>query len=408
MSIDTGQSPLKFNENYPVPGLKQSSQQFRDNFSVIRTAIENFQNITRDETGILDLQLYISPVTGKVAAAPVYLDPNTANPPRGGLSYQNNALYYWNGNAWAPVASGAASLPGPKGETGDDGCPGPVGPQGPIGLTGPQGEKGDIGRDGIPGSTGPRGEAGQEGKKGDLGGIGPRGFEGPQGPPGNDGIQGIQGLQGIPGIQGPQGDRGPHNIPSVYDWFPTASRVAYESGQFSEDVTLYLQAALDSGRNLFWPTARYRITKGLVQKVQGQMLYGQGAVPTETGARWPDNTGTTGSTFVVSKDFDVGGPVVKMFHYGGIFDFTFEFEQPSTAPANDGPLRRHHLYRYPEAINVSDALNVQVDRIEFRRAWDGLKAVGNCGGLRVGWLRDGSFNRGLWIESDNAASDRRP
>ena len=35
MSIDTGQS-LSFNQNYPLPNVNQPSQQFRDNFAIIK------------------------------------------------------------------------------------------------------------------------------------------------------------------------------------------------------------------------------------------------------------------------------------------------------------------------------------------------------------------------------------
>lgn len=406
MSIDSGQTPLKYVENYPVPGLKQSSQQFRDNFAVIRTSIENIHNLTRDETGILDLELYISPTTGKVMAAPRYMDPDTANPPKGALSYQNNALYYFNGSAWAPVASGAASLPGPKGERGEQGCPGPEGPVGPVGPPGPIGLQGPIGRDGIPGPTGPRGDLGPEGKKGEQGIQGLRGYEGPQGAPGEKGNQGDKGDKGDKGDQGVRGERGPHNIPNVTDWYPTASRLAFESGVYSEDVTAYVQAALDSGNNLYFPPGRYHLTKGLFMKQFGQMIYGAGAIAAdETNGKRPDGL-WSGTNFDIGFDYDVAHPVITMTESCGVFDIGFFFRQPTIGIAGR-PVNRYDIVQYPPAIDFSNAKNVRIDGVEFRRSWRGLRGIGNCGGAKIGRIRDGSFGIGVEITADHPDSDAR-
>jgi hypothetical protein len=187
MSIDTGQSPTKYNANYPVSGISQSSQQFRDNFTVTQKAIENLQTMTRDDSGILDFNMYLSPTTGLLTIGVTPIDPRTpaGRLPKGALSYQNDALYYWNGKQWNPVASGAASLPGPAGPKGEQGCKGDAGPPGPVGPVGPQGPLGYPGERGLAGAIGPKGDSGPEGRKGEQGDRGPIGPVGPQGPAGS-------------------------------------------------------------------------------------------------------------------------------------------------------------------------------------------------------------------------------
>jgi hypothetical protein len=55
----------RVNPNFPVPGIDQSSKGFRDNFSTIKTEIENLQGKT-----IL--------ITGDVVSGPVLIDSGTS------------------------------------------------------------------------------------------------------------------------------------------------------------------------------------------------------------------------------------------------------------------------------------------------------------------------------------------
>jgi hypothetical protein len=54
MAIDSGLG-LTFNENYPVAGINQSSQGFRDNFTVIKRATENLQSASATDTSLVTL-----------------------------------------------------------------------------------------------------------------------------------------------------------------------------------------------------------------------------------------------------------------------------------------------------------------------------------------------------------------
>lgn len=56
MGIDTGLN-LIYNQNYPVVNINQSSQQFRDNFSIIKTALERVHAATNSNQSTFDLNV---------------------------------------------------------------------------------------------------------------------------------------------------------------------------------------------------------------------------------------------------------------------------------------------------------------------------------------------------------------
>lgn len=402
MAIDDGQT-LKYNSAYPIPGIKQSSQQFRDNFAIIQNAVENIHALGADpDTGVLDLNLTVSPTSGKVYASIAYFDPSVANPPRGALSYQNNALYFWNGTGWAPVAAGAASLPGPAGAPGATGCPGPVGPAGPQG---PQGAKGDTGQIGPPGPRGPSGITGARGLEGKRGPNGPPGPIGPAGPQGSLGPIGPAGPAGPTGPQGQKGDRGNFHLLDISDYLGNDVLARRAAGDFSDDVTAVIQACLNTGNNVYVPQGVWRITKGLKQVVVGQMLVGAGSNGPEYAVK-PDG-GWAGTSFSMSVDYDVGAPVITMNHFCSVEGIAFNCFQPTTN-ADGSTLTRAGLIKYPAMIDASSAVNSRVSNVEFRRSWLGLVASGNAGGMFVERVRDGSFGTGFTLTSTLPASAGNP
>lgn len=90
MSIDTGQS-LTYNQNYPVPNVDQSSKQFRDNFTIIKTAVENIQSGKNDASSITNVAVTVG------GAGQVILN----------TSYKNNALVLPTGD---PTGSASAGM----------------------------------------------------------------------------------------------------------------------------------------------------------------------------------------------------------------------------------------------------------------------------------------------------------
>lgn len=76
MSINSGSNGLSYASNYPVPGIDQSSQQFRDNFLIIKNAVEFLQSASSSSSSMFSLMSSIN------SAGSVNFD----------INYKNNAL----------------------------------------------------------------------------------------------------------------------------------------------------------------------------------------------------------------------------------------------------------------------------------------------------------------------------
>jgi hypothetical protein len=122
MSIDTGQN-LVFNANFPTPGIDQPSQQFRDNFQIIKTAVESLQAISSDSSSIITLTPTLSSI-GSMTLDASYKnnalvlpigDPSSGSPITGMVRYNTvtSCLEFYNGTAWCQTiyaVSGAVTL----------------------------------------------------------------------------------------------------------------------------------------------------------------------------------------------------------------------------------------------------------------------------------------------------------
>ena len=107
MSIDTGLS-LVYNPNFPVPDVDQPSQGFRDNFSIIKSAVENLQVASSSSSSVLSISTSVGS-TGAVQLAVGYSgntlvlptgDP-TAAPAAGAIRYiTGTGLQFYDGSGW--------------------------------------------------------------------------------------------------------------------------------------------------------------------------------------------------------------------------------------------------------------------------------------------------------------------
>lgn len=184
------------NVNFPVSGLSNNSQGFRNNFAAIKQALDT----AAEEIGNLS---GLTGITG----------PFGPTGPAGGPTGPTGAASTQTGPTGKTGPTGpASSVPGPTGPAGGPtGVQGPTGPQGPAG--GPTGPRGSTG----PASTvtGPTGNTGSNGATGATGDTGPTGTPGSAantgatGPQGNTGPRGAQGLMGLRGETGPTGPATP-------------------------------------------------------------------------------------------------------------------------------------------------------------------------------------------------------
>lgn len=109
MSIDTGLG-LTYKENYPVPGINQSSQQFRDNFTVIREALENLHAAKTADDSLFAIRFSLSEDDGTVTVGLDYPTPLGGTPATPGtMRFSNDALQYWNTDGWHTLVSGTGN-----------------------------------------------------------------------------------------------------------------------------------------------------------------------------------------------------------------------------------------------------------------------------------------------------------
>jgi hypothetical protein len=121
MSIDSGQN-ITYNANYPVPNVDQSSQQFRDNFLITKTAIENIQNAASTNASVLS-------ITTSMAGQAVQFNvgyknnalilpsgnPNPNTPSNGMIRYNSGEVEFYAGGQWNAMIyktpAGIATVP---------------------------------------------------------------------------------------------------------------------------------------------------------------------------------------------------------------------------------------------------------------------------------------------------------
>jgi hypothetical protein len=109
MSIDTGQS-LSYNQNFPNPNVDQSSQQFRDNFSIIKAAIENLQTAQSDSNSLFSITTALG-TAGNITVDTAYKNnaltlpigsPSAGSPVAGMIQFNSgtSTVQFYNGAAW--------------------------------------------------------------------------------------------------------------------------------------------------------------------------------------------------------------------------------------------------------------------------------------------------------------------
>ncbi len=161
------------------------------------------------------------------------------------------------------------------------------------------------------------------------------------------------------------------------------------------DATSTLRLSQASGKTVYLPAGRYRLTDTLTLS-PGQCLVGEGR---------------TRSVIKVGADFNPGAAaiiVAAAVETGAcIHDVGIEFAQPndqgsrasfktlaqscSTGAGGSG-------CKYPPAIIAPGAARAQFERVRISGAWDGVILTGNAGGLLASDLEVGALNTGLFMD----------
>lgn len=107
MAIDIGQSK-KYRANFPTPGISQSSQPFRDNFSVLGVAVGNLQTAKSTTASVLNIVTNVNSSSGLVELNVGYnnnsfilpLGNPTITPLAGMVRYNLGRLEVYDGTTW--------------------------------------------------------------------------------------------------------------------------------------------------------------------------------------------------------------------------------------------------------------------------------------------------------------------
>jgi hypothetical protein len=230
------------NVYFPIAGLDNDSQGFRDNFQAIKNAVDEAANeITELQSiafyGLTGPQGPTGPLGGPTGSTGDF----GPTGPTGRIGPQGALGPFGPTGPTGPYITGPTGadsmVTGPTGATGSTGDVGYTGPTGPLSnITGPIGATGRTGPTGPTGRTGPTGAAltgpqGPQGIRGSTGYTGPRGITGPTGSRGVTGPRGVQGFSytGPTGVLGDTGPTGPRGLQGQTG--PTANfQTAYQSG----------------------------------------------------------------------------------------------------------------------------------------------------------------------------------
>ncbi|MEM8663343.1 MAG: glycosyl hydrolase family 28-related protein, partial [Pseudomonadota bacterium] len=153
------------------------------------------------------------------------------------------------------------------------------------------------------------------------------------------------------------------------------ARQAGAVGNGVTDDTAALRRAFNSGRNVFIESGTYYITNSLSTAVQSQRIIGDGRGKTRIKVDQAFSMGSSGVIRVID-------------HYVTIQDIEIDFDQGSAST-------RGALVEYPPAIDIPGFFRARLTALRFRKAYDGVRAIGNCGGAIFEDIECGSLNVGF-------------
>lgn len=169
---------------------------------------------------------------------------------------------------------------------------------------------------------------------------------------------------------------------NVMSYMTEATRAQVRNRDRSADVTAAIQAALNTGRRVYFPSGDYPISGPLTYGVQGQRIVGAGV----NSSRIFVKNSYASSTAVLTAP--VGDST-------GIDQISLSFDQGS---ANS----RATLKRFPAALDIRFSSRFKIGHLRIENAWDGINAdkgaattPANPGGMDIGLLEIGAYNNGF-------------
>lgn len=182
----------------------------------------------------------------------------------------------------------------------------------------------------------------------------------------------------VPGAQ-PYGlaERAADEVSVMID-IPEDLRPAIRNYTSTVDLTPYIRKTLARGKSVSFPDGRYPICDSL-PLASGQTMRADSV---------------TAAYLWVGPCFKLNAPAVVTVAVGdssGWDGLGIRFDQ-------SGATSRATLRQYPWALDISAATRFKLGRIRLGAAWNGIKCLGNCGGLDFGLIEVGAFNKGVLID----------
>lgn len=148
-----------------------------------------------------------------------------------------------------------------------------------------------------------------------------------------------------------------------------------------------LQAALNTGKNVYIPRGTYRLTARIDLVTRGQIIFGDGR---DASIFLIDNVNYAANPFPLGA---LGVFYGTAFEEGPQFkDVWIRFIQPATGGT------RASLIAYPPAIYLNAVPRLTVTDCKISNAMTGIDFVGNCGGAMIDLLEMSAYNYGIKID----------
>lgn len=149
------------------------------------------------------------------------------------------------------------------------------------------------------------------------------------------------------------------------------------------DWSYAIQAALNTGRNVYIPPGTYLIKRQLNMVAAGQFIEGAGIGATRLSIPADFDLSAQGVLFI---------PVTADEIHAGITGVSFDFYQPDSA-------NRADYIQYPYAISARGATRLLIGTVRVNGGWNGFDLRDNTGGLQGDIWELGCLNEALTVGS---------
>ncbi|MGX7706303.1 hypothetical protein [Methylobacterium sp. Gmos1] len=208
---------------------------------------------------------------------------------------------------------------------------------------------------------------------------------------------------------------------SVMAFIPKALRAGIRARTNTTDLTTYIQAALNTSKNVRFPSGDYQVCNALSQK-GGQRLSGDGVTVSRLMIGPCFNMGAQAVVVATNSATSNGTPAEQSAGWdkiGVVFDQSHLAGASLPAkPTNPGDPNyatnlaaynnavasvRGNLRQYPWALDLNGSQRYTIGQIRLSNAWNGIKGLGtttgpSASGFTADLLELGAFNRGIVLD----------